>query len=306
MIVVGECINIIAGRVKAAIASRDKSIIQDLARRQAEKGAHFVEVNIGVSRKGGEELMAWMVEAIQEVVDIALSLDTTNATAMEAGLKLTKRKAIVNSTDATQERLSQMVPLAARYGAGLIALTLDEAGLPSTVDARLELAMERLLPAAMEQGIPLEDLYIDPMVLTVSGNQDQVPQAVEAVRLFKQMMDPPPRTICGLSNVSNGAPAENRPLINRVYLAMMLGAGVDAAICNPLDDRLMEVLRVIEERDESTPQGRLYLALYDAYAAGEPFDATCVDASDLELRDIVKTIEMLENRSIYAHSYLRL
>src|SRR3990172_12319331 len=134
MIVIGECINIIAGRVKAAIASRDKSIIQDLARRQAEKGADFLEVNIGVSRKGGEDLMAWMVEAIQEVVDIPLSLDTTNAAAMEAGLKLAKRKAIVNSTDATQERLGQMVPLAARYGAGLIALTLDEAGLPSTVD----------------------------------------------------------------------------------------------------------------------------------------------------------------------------
>jgi len=255
MIVVGECINIISGRVKAAIATRDKSIIQDLARRQAEKGAHYLEVNTGVSKKGGEELMAWMVEAIQEVVDTPLSLDTTNAAAMEAGLRLAKKKAIVNSTDATPERLGQMVPLAARYGAGLIALTLDERGLPSTVEARLELAMERLLPAAMEAGIPLEDLYLDPLVLTVSGNQDQVPQAVEAVRLFKQVMDPPPKTICGLSNVSNGAPAANRPLINRVYLAMMLGAGVDAAICNPLDDHLMEMLRIIQQRDEATPQG---------------------------------------------------
>ena len=306
MIVIGECIHIIAQRVREAIESRDKGFIQELAKRQVVKGARVLDLNLGPMKKAGPEVMTWVVDAVQEVVDVPLSLDTTNAAAIEAGLKLCQKKAIINSTDATEERLSALMPLAAKYNANIIALSLGKVGLPTTADARIELVAEKILPVAMEHGVPTDNLYLDPLVMTVNGTQDQAPETVNAVRFFKQMTDPAPMTTCGLSNVSNSCPAEVRPILNRVYLVMMVGAGLDSAIADPLDDELMEAVRIIESRDDSTPKGELYLALYDAFALSEEFDTSAVDMTDPELRDIAKTIDVLQNKTLYAHGYLRL
>ncbi len=306
MIIIGECIHIIAKKVREAVDNRDKAFIQDLAKRQVEKGANIVDLNLGPMKKSGPEVMSWVVDTVQEVVDVPLSLDTTNAAAIEAGLKLCKKKALINSTDATDERLSALMPLAAQYDANIISLSLGKVGLPTTADARIELIADKIMPAAMEQGVPTEHLYLDPLVLTVNGNQDQAVQTVEAVRFFKQMADPAPMTTCGLSNVSNSCPPEVRPILNRIFLIMMLGAGLDSAIVDPLDDDLMGAIRIIENRDDSTPKGKLYLALYDAYAAMEQFDISTVDMSNPELQEIAKTINVLQNNTLYAHGYLRL
>lgn len=306
MLIIGECIHVLSKSVKEAMESRDKGFIQELALRQVEKGAHMLDLNIGPQKKAGAEVMAWMVNTIQEVTDVPLSLDTTNVAAIEAGLKVCKKKSIINSTDATPERLAALMPLAAQYGANIIALTLGAVGLPTTADARIELAAEQIFPAAAELGVPVESIYLDPLVLTINGNQDQALQTVEAARFFKQMSDPPPMTTCGLSNVSNGCPKEIRPLINRTFLIMMLGAGLDSAIVDPLDDELIEAVRIVESRDDSTPKGRLYLALYDAYASGEEFDPGVVDTTDPEQVDFMKTVRVLENKVLYAHGYLRL
>jgi len=306
MIIIGEGIHIISKRVKEAIDNRDKGFIQELAKRQVEKGAHVLDLNLGPMKKTGPEVMTWVVETVQEAVDVPLSLDSTNAAAIEAGLKLCQKKAIINSTDATEERLTALMPLAAKYNANIIALSLGKVGLPTTADARIELVAEKILPVAMEHGVPTDNLYLDPLVLTINGNQDQTPETINAVRFFKQMTDPPAMTTCGLSNVSNSCPAEIRPILNRVFLMMMLGAGLDSAIADPLDDDLMEAVRIIESRDDSTPKGELYLALYDAYALSEEFDTSTVDMTDPELRDIAKTIDVLQNKTLYAHGYLRL
>lgn len=306
MIVIGESIHVLSAKVKEAIANRDSSFIQGLAKEQVAKGANILDLNIGPQKKEGEAVMSWMVQTIQEVTDVPLSLDTTNANAIEAGLRLVNKKALINSTDATAERLAAMMPLAAEYGASIVALTLGKTGLPTSADARITLAVEDILPAAMEHNVPVEDIYFDPLVMTVNGNQDQAQSTVEAVRFFRQMSDPPPKTTCGLSNISNGAPAEMRPLINRVFLVMMVGAGLDTAIMDPLDSEIMETLRIVESRDTSTPLSRLYVALYDCYAAGTPFDCVEADRSDPAQLDVLKTIDMLENKFIYAHSYLRL
>lgn len=306
MIVIGECIHVISPRVRSAMESRDKAFIQDLASRQVKKGAHMLDLNIGPQKKAGHEVMPWMVNTIQEVTAIPLSLDTTNAAAIEAGLKVCRKKAIINSTDATPDRLNALMPLAAKYNAGIIVLTYAGGGLPTTAEARIELAMDNIFPAVAEQGVPIENLYFDPLVLTVNGNQDQALQTINAVRFFKQMADPPPLTTCGLSNISNSCPNEIRPLLNRVFLIMMLGAGLDSAIVDPLDDELMGTIGVVEARDDSTPRGKLYLDLYDAYARGEEFDPSSVDMLNPELRDIVKTIRVLENKTLYAHGYLRI
>ncbi len=305
MYIIGENIHIIAPRVKQAITDRDTGAIQQMALAQVRGGASAIDLNIGPQRKAGVEVMEWIVDAVQAVTDVPLSLDTTNLAAIEAGLKRCRKPAFINSTSAEEERLATVPPIAAQYGARLIALTMAKEGIPVAAEERVAIAMEHLIPRALEAGVPIENLYIDPLVLTVAGTQAYVPNAVEAIRMFKQLMDPPPMTVVGLSNVSNSVPAENRSLINRTYLVMLMAAGLDAAIADPLDAAQNEVIRIIETRDDSTPVGRLLLHLYDSTAAMEEFDPSVVDMSDPEQVAIYKTIRILKNETIYAHSYLR-
>lgn len=306
MLIIGECLQIISKAVRTAIEERDKAFVQDLAQRQVAKGAQMLELNIGPQKKAGAEVMDWLVNAIQEVVDVPLSLDTSNPEAIEAGLKVCKRNPIINSTSADPERLGVLLPLAARHAASIIALTLRATGLPVTADARVEILIEDLLPAIEQYGVPLENVYFDPLVLTVDGTQEHAPEIVKATRIFKQINDPPLLTTCGLSNVSSGAPKEVRPTLNRVFLVMLMGAGLDSAILDPFDEELAEAIRILENRDDSTAKGKIYLALHDACAADEEFDPSIIDMSDPEQSAILKTIRVLENKVIYAHSYLQL
>jgi 5-methyltetrahydrofolate corrinoid/iron sulfur protein methyltransferase len=306
MLIIGECLQIISKAVRTAIEERDKSLVQDLARRQVANGAQMLELNIGPQKKAGAEVMDWLVNTVQEVVDVPLSLDTTNPEAIKAGLKVCKKKPIINSTSADPERLAVLLPLAAQHDANIIALTLRATGLPVTADARAEILIEDLLPAIEQYGVPLGNVYFDPLVLTVDGTQEHAPEIIKATRTFKQISDPPLLTTCGLSNVSNGAPKEVRPILNRIFLVMLMGAGLDSAILDPFDDELMEVIRILENRYDSTAKGKIYLALHDACAADEEFDPSIIDMSDPEQSAILKTIRVLENKVIYAHSYLQL
>ena len=306
MLLIGENIHIIAPRVKDAIEHRDTAAIQDLARRQVEAGAAVLDLNIGPQRKLGHEVMPWIVEAVQEAVDVPLSLDTTNLAAMEAGLKVCKRRAMLNSASADPERLDSVMALAARHGARVVALTMGVEGIPTTADGRAGIALEALLPAAERHGVDVADVFLDPLVLTVSCNQDVARESVEAIRMFKMLSDPPPTTTVGLSNISNGCPPETRPLINRVMLVMLLGAGLDSAIADPLDAEQREWIRIVEERDQRSPLARLVLALNDASASMEELDRGRVDMDDPAQVELYKTYRMLSNEVIYADSYLRI
>ncbi|MFQ6057585.1 MAG: dihydropteroate synthase [Anaerolineae bacterium] len=307
MYIIGENIHIISPRVKEAIAGRDAGFFQDLALRQVEAGAQALDLNIGPQKKTGPEVMGWLVDTIQEVTDVTLSLDTTNLAAIETGLqKVGRGKAIVNSASAEAERLEKVPPLAAEYGAKLIALTMGKGMMPVSADARVEIALEKLIPRALEVGLPIEDLIIDPLVLTVVGCQEYCPECIEAVRTLKFAWDPPPLVSVGLSNVSNRVPHEMRSLINRVYLVMLMAAGLDMAIADPLDKELKEAIRIVEERDDSTPVGALYLKLYDRVAAMEELEPSDLDMDDPQQAAIYKTVQILLNKVIYTDSYLRL
>jgi 5-methyltetrahydrofolate corrinoid/iron sulfur protein methyltransferase len=304
---IGENIHIISPKVKEALANRDGAFLVALAQKQRGAGADALDLNIGPQKKAGPEVMDWLVDCIQEAVPgMTLSFDTTNLAAIEVGLKKQGSNAIINSTSAEEERLANVPPLAAQYGSKLIALCMEKGGIPVSADARVGIAMEKLIPRAQEVGLPMENLLIDPLVLTVSGCQEYVPHAVETVRMLKMVADPPPMTVVGLSNVSNQVPHEMRPLLNRVYMVMLMAAGLDAAILDPLDKELMEVIRIVETRDDSTPVGALYLKLFDAVAAVEELQPEQVDMSDPAQLEIWKTTQVLLNRVIYTDSYLRL
>jgi 5-methyltetrahydrofolate corrinoid/iron sulfur protein methyltransferase len=305
MQIIGENIHIISPRVKEAMAQQDLRFFQDLAVRQVEGGANVLDLNIGPQKKAGVEIMTWLVKGIQEVVDVPLSLDTTNLAAIEAGLKVAKTRCIVNSASAEEERLEAVPPLAKKYNAKLIALTMGKGSIPVSAEERVNIALEKLIPRAMELDIAMEDLLIDPLVLTVSGCQEYCPECVEAVRILKVAGDPPPMTNVGLTNVSNQVPYNMRPLINRTYWVMLMAAGVDYAIANPLDEQLKQFMRIVAERDDSTGVGRLVLTLYDKTVAMDKLTADDVDMDDPEQVAIFKTAQILYNDIIYTDSYLR-
>jgi cobalamin-dependent methionine synthase I len=307
MYIIGENIHIMAPKVKHALADQDAKFFQDLAVRMVDAGADAVDLNIGPQKKRGHEILPWLVEVVEEVVDVPLVFDTTNLTAIEAACEtVTKAQPVINSTDARAERLETVPAVAKKFNTRLVALTMGAGMIPVGADERVGIALETLIPHMVEIDFPITDLIIDPLVLTVSGCQEYCPECIEAVRTLKFAWDPPPLTNGGLSNVSNAVPNEMRPLLNRIYMVMLMGAGIDMVIADPLDRDLMEWIRVVEERDESTPLNKLLLKLHDRVEAMEDLQPGDVDMSDPQQADIWKTVQILLNKVIYADSYLRL
>ncbi|MBN1483298.1 MAG: dihydropteroate synthase [Chloroflexia bacterium] len=318
MFVIGENIQIRATQVKRALQERDAVFLQQLAQSLVEAGSHMIDLNIGPRKKDGPEVMTWLVETVSEVVDVPLSFDTTNLDAIETGLKVARSLRAAKGIQAKDmlnpgslvgdaARTERIFSLAVEYGAGVVGLTLEQTGMPVSTDERVNIALEQLIPPALEYGLPVQDLYIDPVVLTVKGMQEHPKEIIEAVRMCKMALDPAPMTTCGLSNVSNSVPHENRSLINRTFLVMMLGAGLDSAICDPLDLELMEWVRVVEERDESSAMNQALLRLYDKVQAMEmgSFGPGDVDMDDPEQAALYKTVRILRNEVIFADDYLR-
>lgn len=237
MLVIGERINGMFKNVREAVANRDRKIIKELARRQMAAGADFLDVNVGPSAPDPVSAMEWLVETIQEEASFPLSLDSPKPEVLEAGLKLCRGQALINSTTAEAARLETLLPLAKKYRAKIIGLTMNEKGIPSEVAGRVELALQ-ILASAMEHELPLEDVYLDPLILPAGVAQDTAPKVLEAIGEIRRLADPAPHVILGLSNVSQRC--KNRDLINRTYLTMAMALGLDAAILDVLDERLME------------------------------------------------------------------
>ena len=305
MYIIGECIHIISEKVKEALTNRDREFFMDLAIKQVEAGAKAVDINLGPRKKDFAEVWPWIIETIETVVDVPLSIDTTNVDGMEAALKTIKKaQPILNSTSAEPERLEKIPLLAKKYGAKVIALTMRSEGIPVEADARVNIAVEALIPRMMEIDFPMKDLIIDPLVLTCSGCQQYCPHLIETVRTLQFAWDPAPNISVGLSNVSNAVPNENRPLINRVYLAMLMGVGLQMMIANPFDQMQNDVIRWIETKDTSNSLARVYNKIAERIAASEEPQPEDFDMTDPDQSAIWKTTQILLNKVIYADSYL--
>ena len=243
MLVIGERINGMFKDVAKAIADKDKTIIQNLAREQVAAGSGALDVNVGPAAADAVGAMGWLVETIQEAVDLPLALDSPKSQVLEQGLKLARKKAIINSTTADKAKLDTLLPMAKKYGASLIGLTMAKSGIPRDKNERSEFAAQ-IVSACMEAGVNLENLYLDPIILPVNVTQPQVKEVLESIREFRLLSDPPPKTVVGLSNVSQGS--ESRGLINRTFLVMAVASGLDAAIADPLDKALMDAMITAE------------------------------------------------------------
>jgi len=243
MFVIGERINGMFKDVAEAIKEGDKTTIQDLARKQIGAGADALDVNVGPGAEDPLRAMEWLVNTIGEVTDVPLAIDTPKFEVMEAGLRLCKSKAIINSTSGDREKLDKLLPLAKRYNASIIGLTMNKSGIPQTAESRAEIAAQ-IVTCAQEYGIDMNELYIDGVILPVNVAQDHSREVLETIRECKLLCDPPPRTILGLSNVSQKT--LDRSLVNRTYLAMAIASGLDAAILDPLDNDLMNSMITAE------------------------------------------------------------
>jgi len=237
MFIIGELINGMYANIGKAIKDKDKTVIQKCALEQIKSGADALDVNCGPASKDAVNDIRWLVEAIQEVTDKPLALDSSKPKVIESGLKAMKNKVIINSTTSDADKLAVLVPLAKQYNAKLIGITISAKGIPQNKDQRLELAAN-IVASCLDFGFPVEDLYLDPIVLPVNVAQAQMRDILESIREFKIISEPAPKTIVGLSNVSQGTGV--RSLVNRTFLVMALAYGLDAAILDPLDNDLMD------------------------------------------------------------------
>jgi 5-methyltetrahydrofolate corrinoid/iron sulfur protein methyltransferase len=298
MILIGENLNVMVKKIGTAMKERDPKPIQGLAIAEANAGVDYIDINLGPARKGGGELMEWVVKTVQEVVDTPLSLDTINAEAIEAGLRVYKNrkgKALINSIMARPESMGTKFPLAQKYDAGVVALLWGPSGLPRDANERGVLAAE-LMQKAMEFGIPNEDIWIDPIVTPITSPQSQVqvPSCVEFMKMFKDLQELAPgmKSTCGLSNVSNGAPNHLRPILNQTYLIMLERYGMSSAIIDAFDEGLKELVRGKREDLKKL----IYRIL----------DKEQIDLKSLskEEADYIKTTKVLMGQILYSDSWL--
>ena len=251
MLVVGERINGMFTDIRKAIEEGDPKPIEEWAKKQEQNGAHFLDINTGPNVKDQISAMEWLVETTQEYTELPLCLDSTNYDAIEAGLKKCKKPAMINSITAERHKIERVMPMAVEYNALLIALTMSEEGVPKDHASRVGFAME-LVAAADEFGLSPDELYIDPLILPCNVAQDHGPEVLETIRQTKLLSNPPPKTILGLSNVSQNTVEDKRSLIDRTYAAMAMGAGLDAAIMDACDDELIAAVataRILMNQD---------------------------------------------------------
>ncbi len=243
MLIIGEKINATLKAVKGAVEARDTGFIQDLAKSQCEAGANYIDVNVSTD-KGAEfdkEGMEWAVEKIQEVVDVPLSIDSPDPKIIEVGLRKAKGKAMINSVTAEPDRMESILPLAKEFDSEVISLAMM-GSIASEAKGRLE-ACKKIAENARKHGIALEKLYFDPLALSVATDTTQGVVTLETLKGIKAEL-PQAKTTIGLSNISFGLPA--RSLINRSFLLLAIYAGLDSAILDPRDRKLMSVVRAGE------------------------------------------------------------
>ncbi len=289
---IAESINIMSKTIGPAMKERNAEPIQQMAIAEAAAGAAYLDVNIGPAKKDGADLMPWLVSTIHEVVDLPLSLDTTNIEAMEAGLAAHKKggRALVNSVSCQSDRVEKGLALVKKYDALMVGLLWGDDGMPRDANERAALAVD-LIFKANEIGIPNEDIMVDPIVTPVKGEINQVVACVDFTSMLQDLA-PGCKSNIGLSNVSNGAPVHLRNYLNQTYLLMLQKHGLYAAIVDSYDKEIMALCK-----GEHPELATLVSRLMD----GETVDLAGL--SEAEQRH-VKTYNVLTGQALFSDSWL--
>ena len=244
MIIVGELINASRKAIAEAIEKEDAAAIQKVATDQRENGADYIDVNAGVFVGQEVDYLKWLVTTVQEVVDGPCSIDSPDPKAIEAALELHKGTPMINSISMEKERYDALLPIVAGTDFKVVALCMSDAGMPETVDDRMKIA-DKLVNGLLQNNVPVENIYVDPLVQPVATNNTYGVEFLNAIEkivtTFKGI-----HTLCGLSNISFGLP--ERKFLNQTFMVMAIAKGLDGAIVNPLDKKMManKLARVAE------------------------------------------------------------
>ena len=290
MILIGENLNVMSHTLGPALRERNAAPIEEMARQETEAGIDLIDLNIGPARKGGDELMDWVVNTVQAVTDKMLSLDTTNLDAMEAGLKARKGTSLINSVSLQTSRIERGLELARQYDADLIGLLWSNEGMPRDVNER-DMHTVDFVYKANETGIANERIWIDPIASPVSVEINQVKACVEFMTMLGEIA-PGCKSTVGLSNISNGAPENLRCWLNRTYMIMLMRYGLYSAIVDAFDADLIKIAR--GERPD-------IVDLVHRMMDGEKPDISSL--SD-EMAKYARTVRVLTGESLYSHSWL--
>lgn len=267
MEIIGEKLNATRAEVAEAIASRDVERVQDLARRQVEAGADYLDVNAaGAQRSKEPEDLVWLVESVQSAVDVPLCLDSANPEALMAALGAVKRTPLVNSISGEAERLDPILPLIAGHDCSVIALAADESGIGKTVEQRMGV-VRKIVKATRAAGVPDAHVLIDSLVLPLAGLATSGAVTLDTMRAIRDEF-PDLRLCLALSNLSFGLP--ERALINRVFLTLALAAGLDAALLDPMNAQMMQEYVAAEMVLGRDPFCRRYTQAYRGGRFGFP------------------------------------
>ncbi len=236
MIIVGERINSTREPITEALNARDEAFILNEARRQWGAGAAYIDVNTAMMRAQEPEVMAWVIELIQgEIPEALIAIDSANPAALEAGFRVHKGRALMNSINMEVERKDAILPLIAEFKPRVVALTIDDQGISKDADVRFDLGVQ-LVELLTENGVEPDDIFVDPLIFPVSAEMQAGMVSLNIMGRLKERY-PGIHTICGLSNISFGLP--ERMLINQVFMVLAMGQGLDAVIIDPLDRRMM-------------------------------------------------------------------
>lgn len=242
MKIIGEKINGTRKRVAKAIAERDAEYIRDLAKKQSDAGAHWLDVNAGTHPSQEPEDLVWLIENVQAVTDNPISLDSANPAALSVAIKAVNKTPLINSISGEPDRLTNILPIVAEHGCEVIALTMDEKSIPATSEERMAIA-HKLFEATRAAGVPDDHVYVDTLAMTIATQSDSAVTAMDTMRMVLEAYPEAHLTI-GLSNISFGLPA--RSFVNRTFLTLAMGAGLDSAILDPLDKDLQAAILASE------------------------------------------------------------
>jgi cobalamin-dependent methionine synthase I len=242
MFIVGELINASRKKIGTAIENQDADAIQQIAAAQYENGADYIDVNAGVFVGREAEHLKWLVTTVQEALDAPCCIDSPDPGAIEAALSVHRGTPMINSISMEKERYDALMPLIAGSDYKVVALCMSDAGMPETADARISIADE-LVNNLVKNNIPLENIYVDPLVQPLSTNDNYGKEFLQSIEMIMRRF-PGIHTICGLSNISYGLP--ERMLLNQTFMVMAITKGLDGAIVNPLDKKMMAAIVTAE------------------------------------------------------------
>lgn len=235
MIIVGEMINASRKSIKPLITEKNSQGIKQIAKDQIDGGANFIDVNAGIFVDKEPEYIKWLVETVQEDFDMPCSLDSPNYKAIESALSVHKGKAMINSISLEKERYENLIPCIEGTNLNIIALCMDDNGMPETKDQRLTIA-DKLINQLVSKNIKKENIYVDPLVQPIATDDSYGIEFLNTLEAIRKEF-PEVHTMCGLSNISYGVP--KRKFVNRTFMVMAITKGLDGAIVNPTDKEMM-------------------------------------------------------------------